>query len=314
MIAKIIVCDPVEPDGIKMLRDAGYQVDEFPQITPVELKERISSYDGIIVRGRTKVTREIVQAATKLKVIARSGVGLDNIDLQAAKEKKIQIVSTPAAPATSVAELAVSLMLAVLRQISYSDKTMKEGKWIKTQLLGREMRGKTVGVVGAAGRIGLAVASTVKNGFGASVIGYDVIDMKDKAAQVGFEIAEKLEDLLKRSDIITIHVPYLPSTHHLIDEKMLSLMKNHAILVNTSRADIVDGKALLKTLKSGRLGGAGLDVYHSEPPKDDWEKEIVNLPKGISVCTCHIGAQTQESQRLESTMIAEQIIGIFGKT
>jgi D-3-phosphoglycerate dehydrogenase len=304
----------VEPDGIKMLRDAGYQVDEFPQITPVELKERISSYDGIIVRGRTKVTREIVQAATKLKVIARSGVGLDNIDLQAAKEKKIQIVSTPAAPATSVAELAVSLMLAVLRQISYSDKTMKEGKWIKTQLLGREMRGKTVGVVGAAGRIGLAVASTVKNGFGASVIGYDVIDMKDKAAQVGFEIAEKLEDLLKRSDIITIHVPYLPSTHHLIDEKMLSLMKNHAILVNTSRADIVDGKALLKTLKSGRLGGAGLDVYHSEPPKDDWEKEIVNLPKGISVCTCHIGAQTQESQRLESTMIAEQIIGIFGKT
>ncbi len=314
MIAKIIVCDPVEPDGIKMLRDAGYQVDEFPQITPVELKERISSYDGIIVRGRTKVTREIVQAATKLKVIARSGVGLDNIDLQAAKEKKIQIVSTPAAPATSVAELAVSLMLAVLRQISYSDKTMKEGKWIKTQLLGREMRGKTVGVVGAAGRIGLAVASTVKNGFGASVIGYDVIDMKDKAAQVGFEIAEKLEDLLKRSDIITIHVPYLPSTHHLIDEKMLSLMKNHAILVNTSRADIVDGKALLKTLKSGRLGGAGLDVYHSEPPKDDWEKEIVNLPKGISVCTCHIGAQTQESQRLESTMIADQIIGIFGKT
>jgi D-3-phosphoglycerate dehydrogenase len=304
----------VEPDGIKMLRDAGYQVDEFPQITPVELKERISSYDGIIVRGRTKVTREIVQAATKLKVIARSGVGLDNIDLQAAKEKKIQIVSTPAAPATSVAELAVSLMLAVLRQISYSDKTMKEGKWIKTQLLGREMRGKTVGVVGAAGRIGLAVASTVKNGFGASVIGYDVIDMKDKAAQVGFEIAEKLEDLLKRSDIITIHVPYLPSTHHLIDEKMLSLMKNHAILVNTSRADIVDGKALLKTLKSGRLGGAGLDVYHSEPPKDDWEKEIVNLPKGISVCTCHIGAQTQESQRLESTMIADQIIGIFGKT
>lgn len=205
-------------------------------------------------------------------------------------------------------------MLAVLRQISYSDKTMKEGKWIKTQLLGREMRGKTVGVVGVAGRIGLAVASTVKNGFGASVIGYDVIDMKDKAAQVGFEIAEKLEDLLKRSDIITIHVPYLPSTHHLIDEKMLSLMKNHAILVNTSRADIVDGKALLKTLKSGRLGGAGLDVYHSEPPKDDWEKEIVNLPKGISVCTCHIGAQTQESQRLESTMIADQIIGIFGKT
>jgi D-3-phosphoglycerate dehydrogenase len=191
---------------------------------------------------------------------------------------------------------------------------MKEGKWIKAQLVGRELKDKTVGVVGVAGRIGLTVASTVKNGFGASVIGYDVIDVKDKAAKIGFEVAEKLEDLLKKSDIITIHVPYLPSTHHLIDEKMISMMRNGAILVNTSRADIVDGKALLKTLKSGKLGGVGLDVFHNEPPKEDWEKELVNLSNGLSVCTCHIGAQTREAQKLESVMVAEQMINIFGKS
>jgi D-3-phosphoglycerate dehydrogenase len=311
---KILVCDPIEPEGVKMLRDAGYQVDEQPQIGADELKAKVSGYDGVIVRGRTKITREVMQAGNKLRVIARSGVGLDNIDLQSAKEKGVQVVSTPAAPSTSVAELAVTLMLSVLRQISYSDKAMKEGKWIKAQLIGGELKDKTVGVVGVAGRIGLTVTSIVKNGFGASVIGYDVIDVKDKADKIGFEVAEKLEDLLKKSDIITIHVPYLPSTHHLIDEKMISIMKNGAILVNTSRADIVDGKALLKALKNGRLGGVGLDVFHNEPPKEDWEKELVTMSSGLSVCTCHIGAQTREAQKLESTMVAEQMINIFGKS
>ncbi len=313
MTVKILVCDPIEPDGLKMLRDMGYQIDEQPQITPEELKTKISGYDAVIVRGRTKITREVVQAGTKLRVIARSGVGLDNIDLQSAKERNIQVISTPAAPSTSVAELAVTLMLSVLRQIGYSDKAMKEGKWIKAQLIGRELHGKTVGVVGAGGRIGLTVASTVKNGFGADVIGYDVIDIKDKADKVGFDVAEKLEDLMRKSDIITIHVPYLPSTHHLIDEKMLSILKNGAILVNTSRSDIVDGKAMLKVLKNGKLSGVGLDVFHNEPPKEDWEKELVTLANGLSVTTCHIGAQTRESQRLESVMVAEQLINVFGK-
>lgn len=312
LAAKILVCDPIEPDGIKMLRDAGYQVDEQPKITPIELNAKISEYEGVVVRGRTKITREVVQGGRKLKVIARSGVGLDNIDIQAAKDKGIQIVSTPAAPSTSVAELAVSLMLAVLRQISYSDKAMKDGKWIKSQLIGRELKDKTVGVVGAGGRIGLSVASAVKNGFGAKVVGYDVIDIKEKAAKIGFEVTEKLEDLLEKSDIITVHVPYLPSTHHLIDERMLSKMKGGAILVNTSRADIVDGKAMLRALKNGRLGGVGLDVFHNEPPKEEWEKELVSNSQAI--CTCHVGAQTREAQKLESIMVAEQIIALFGKS
>jgi len=118
---------------------------------------------------------------------------------------------------------------------------------------------------------------------------------------------------MRKADIITVHVPYLPSTHHLIDEKMLSILKNGAILVNTSRSDIVDGKAMLKALKSGKLGGVGLDVFHNEPPKEDWEKELVTLSNGLSVTTCHIGAQTRESQRLESVMVAEQLVNIFGK-
>jgi D-3-phosphoglycerate dehydrogenase len=276
------------------------------------LKRKISGYDAVVVRGRTKITREVVQAGSKLRVIARSGVGLDNIDLQAAKEKNVQVISTPAAPSTSVAELAVGLMLSVLRQISFSDRAMKQGKWVKTQLIGRELNGKTVGVVGAGGRIGLAVASAVKNGFGAEVIGYDVIDITEKASKVGFEVAAQLEDLMKKSDIVTVHVPYLPSTHHLIDEKMISLLKSQAILINTSRSDIVDGMALLKAVKTGKLGGVGLDVFHNEPPKEEWEKELVGMSNGV--CTCHIGAQTRESQRLESVMIAEQITGIFSKT
>jgi len=314
MATKILVCDSIEPQGLRMLRDVGYQVDEHPKITPEELKAKITAYDGVIVRGRTKVTREIVDAGAKLRVIARSGVGLDNVDIEAAKEKGIQVVSTPAAPSTSVAELVVGLMLSVLRQIGYSDKAMKEGRWIKTELIGRELSGKTVGIVGAGGRIGLTVASILKNGFAAQVIGYDVIDIKDKATKIGFEVAEKLEDLIKRSDIVTIHVPYLPSTHHLIDAKMISLMKSHVILINTSRGDIVDGKALLEALKNGRLSGAGLDVFHDEPPKEDWEKELVSIGRGVTVTTCHIGAQTLEAQRLESTMVAEQLISIFGKS
>jgi len=314
MATKILVCDSIEPQGLRMLRDVGYQVDEHPKITPEELKAKITAYDGVIVRGRTKVTREIVDAGAKLRVIARSGVGLDNVDIEAAKEKGIQVVSTPAAPSTSVAELVVGLMLSVLRQIGYSDKAMKEGRWIKTELIGRELSGKTVGIVGAGGRIGLTVASILKNGFAAQVIGYDVIDIKDKATKIGFEVAEKLEDLIKRSDIVTIHVPYLPSTHHLIDAKMISLMKSHVILINTSRGDIVDGKALLEALKNGRLSGAGLDVFHDEPPKEDWEKELVSIGSGVTVTTCHIGAQTLEAQKLESTMVAEQLISIFGKS
>lgn len=308
----MLVCDPIHQDGVKLLRDAGCEVAERPKITKEELVSDAKNFDVIVVRGRTKVTAEVIAAAPSLKAIARSGVGLDNIDLEAAKKRSIPVISTPGAPAASVAELAVGLMMSLLRQIPLADQAMKQAQWTKAQLMGRELRGKTLGILGVAGRIGTEVARIAVHGFGMKVIGYDVIDVAEKAKQIGFEACTRLEDMLERADIVTIHVPYLPSTHHLIDESRISRMKQGSVLINTSRGDIVDGRALLKAIREGRIAGAGLDVFHDEPPKEDWEKELVALQNGRSVCTPHIGAQTYECQRLESLTVAEEILKLPG--
>jgi len=308
-LTRILICDPIHPDGISLLREAGFDLDEDSSITAEQLQKRIADFDAVVVRGRTKITGPVLNAAVKLKVVARSGVGLDNIDVDAAKTKTIKIISTPAAPTTSVAELTIGLMLALIRKISYADRTIKEGKWVKTELMGTELKSKTVGVIGAAGRIGLEVARIAIQGFGSKVLGYDVIEFREKAEQIGLLVVSNLDELLGQCDIISIHVPYFPSTHHLISEKSLSRMKNGAMLVNASRGDIIDGQALLMALNSGKLGGAGLDVFHKEPPVDAWEKELIRLPNVI--CTAHVGAMTSECQRLESTQIAEQLIQIF---
>jgi D-3-phosphoglycerate dehydrogenase len=257
------------------------------------------------------VTSVVLNAGTNLKAVARSGVGLDNIDLETARKRSLKIISTPAAPTTSVAELTIGLTLSLLRKISYADKAMKQGRWPKGELMGLELHSKTVGVVGAAGRIGLEVARIAIQGFTARVLGYDVIEYAARAKQVGLTPIQNLPDLLRDSDIVTIHVPYMPSTHHLLSEQMMNAMKNGAILINPSRGDLIDGQALLKNLKSGKLGGAGLDVFHKEPPVDEWEKELVGLQN--VVCTAHIGAQTAECQRLESTQVAEQLIEALRK-
>jgi D-3-phosphoglycerate dehydrogenase len=306
MSTKILVCDPIQEDGIAMLRTAGYDVRIESNLTADQLIKIIPDFEAIIVRGRTKVTDAVIRAGTRLRAVARSGVGLDNIDVETARKKSIQIISTPAAPTVSVAELTVGLILTVLRRIAFADRAMKEGRWPKSELMGHELKEKRVGVVGAAGRIGLEVARICLQGFGARVIGYDVLDLTEKARNLGFLAVSRLEDLLSESDIITIHVPYLPSTHHLIDAKAISSMKQSAIIVNPSRGDIVDGEALLSALRTGKLSGAGLDVFHKEPPADDWERELTKLPN--VVCTPHIGAQTLECQKLESTMVAEQLI------
>jgi D-3-phosphoglycerate dehydrogenase len=306
MPVKVLVCDPIDESGITALKAAGYDVRVDPNLTRDQLIKAVSEFDAIVVRGRTKVTEEVIGAGVKLRAIARSGVGLDNIDLNAARKRSIQVISTPAAPTTSVAELTVGLILAVFRKISLADRAMKEGRWVKSELMGRELKGKMVGVVGAAGRIGLDVARICLQGFETKVIGYDVLDLTEKANSLGFRAVKEIRELLKESDVVTIHVPYLPSTHHLIDEKAIASMKNGAIIVNPSRGDIIDGQALLHSMKSGKISGAGLDVFHKEPPSDQWEIELTKLPN--VVCTTHIGAQTLECQQLESRMVAEELI------
>lgn len=309
MPVKILVCDPIQTNGMLMLRQAGFEVQEKPSLTPQQLEKEIPEFDAVIVRGRTKVTSSILGAGSRLKAVARSGVGLDNIDVEFAKKKSIQVISTPAAPTTSVAELSIGLMLAVLRRVPFADRAMKEGRWPKEELMGSELKSKTVGVVGAGGRIGFEVARIAMQGFGAKAVGYDVADLTQKARQVGFRSASQLPELLQESDIVTIHVPYLPSTHHLINKAAIDGMKRGSILVNTSRGDIVDGQSLLIAIKSGHLAGAGLDVFHKEPPVDDWEKELASL--STVVCTSHIGAQTAECQRMESIMVAQELIRLF---
>ena len=304
---RVLVCDNIHPDGLAILRGSGLQVDDQGDIEKAKLVELIPNYEIVIVRGRTKIEASLIKAAKKLRMIGRAGVGLDNIDVEAAKAAGIQVWNTPGAPSTSVAELTVGLILSLLRKIPLADQEMKAGRWVKSQLMGEELQGKKVGVIGRAGRIGTEVSRILTAGFQAEVLGYDVIKPRGVPG-LSYEFTDSIEDLLHRSEIVTIHVPYTPQTHHLLDRDRLALMRRGSYLINTSRGDVVDGPSLLELLRQGHLAGAGLDVFHLEPPVDDWEKALVSLPNGVSVATCHIGAQTVQAQRRESVELAQKII------
>jgi len=303
---KVLVCDPLEDEGIQKLKEAGFTVDVKPTITPDELKKTVSNYDALIVRSRTKVTKEILNAGKQLKAVGRAGAGLDNIDIDAAEKKGVKVLNTPEAPAEAVTELTIGLILALARSIPSADKAMKEGKWIKSKLMGWELKGKTLGTMGL-GNIGERVAKIAK-AFGMKIL----ITKRTPPAPTLLKELEaefvSLHELLKQSDIITVHVPYTPQTHHMIGEKELHLMKKGSYLINTARGAIIDEKALLKALQSQRLGGAALDVYEFEPPTN-WT--LMQLPN--VVCTPHIGAQTEEAQKTASVLIAEKIINFFSK-
>jgi D-3-phosphoglycerate dehydrogenase / 2-oxoglutarate reductase len=304
---RVLVCDSIHPDGLAILREAGFQVDDHTGIDKSKLVELIPSYEVAIVRGRTKFDASTIKSAKNLKIIGRAGVGLDNINVEAAKAAGIQVWNTPGAPSTSVAELTVGLILSLLRKIPLADQEMKAGRWIKNQLMGEELQGKKVGVIGRAGRIGNEVSRILSIGFQADVLGYDVIKPRGVPG-LSYEFTESIEELLQKSEIVTIHVPYTPQTHHLLDGKRLAMMKKGSYLINTSRGDIVDGPSLLELLQRGQLAGAGLDVFHLEPPVDEWEKAMVSLPNGVTVATCHIGAQTLQAQRRESVELAQKIV------
>lgn len=302
---RVLISDQIDDEGVKILSDSGFDVDNQPGIDRSKLASIINQYDVLVVRGRTKVDATLIRHS-HLKIVGRAGVGLDNVDLQAAKEKGVTVLNTPSAPTTSVAELTVALMLSLLRRIPFADRSMKQGQWIKNQLIGEELQSKKIGIIGRAGRIGNEVSRILTVGFQADVLGYDVIRPRGVPG-LSYEITDSIEDLLQKCDIVSIHVPYSPQTHYLLNESRLRMMRKGSYLVNTSRGDIVEGPALLKLLKEGHLGGAGLDVFHLEPPVDEWEKELVNLPNGATVVTCHIGAETQQAQKRTSIEIAERI-------
>lgn len=288
---KALIAAPIHKDAIKLLEEAGIQVvyKEYP--SEKELSELVVDVDILFVRSKPLVTAEVISKAEKLKIIARAGVGLDNIDVKAAEAKKIKVINTPEAPTRSVAELTIGLMLAVARKIAYSDRKIREGRWVKKEAEGVELKGKTLGIIGF-GRIGREVAVIASRGLGMKILYYDVYRASPEIEKELGATYVDLKTLVKESDVITIHVPLTPETKGLISEDLLRLMKKNAILINTSRGGVVDTKALIKALKEGWIAGAGLDVYEEEPlPPNHPLTELDNV-----VLTPHIGASTEEAQ------------------
>ncbi len=300
MVVKILVCDPISESGIKLLKESGFEVDVKFDITPEALRQTVANYEAVIVRSRTTITKDVIEAGSKLKVVGRAGVGLDNIDVETAKQRGIEVLNAPESLTASVAELTVGLMVSLARGIPKADKSMKDGKWLKKELMGRMLKGKTLGVVGF-GRVGGAVAAIAK-AMGMNIIVCDPHVDPVKAAKVEAK-STSLEELLGASDFVTLHVPLTPQTEHMIGETQVQMMKTGAYLINTSRGPVVDEKALLKALQDGKLAGVALDVYDVEPPTD-----LSIVKQENVVCTPHIGAQTEEAQELAGIVIAEKVI------
>lgn len=297
-MVKILITDSVHEDGIKVLKEIG-EVDVKTELTPKQFLEKIKDYDALVVRSATKVTKEIINSAKKLKIIARAGVGLDNIDVQAAGAKNIKLINAPEAPTIAVAELVLGLMLSWARRLPRADASMKQGRWDKSKLVGSELRGKTVGIVGT-GKIGQAVGYRAKS-FLMNLLASDVAHNTEFVERTGARYVDP-DELLRESDFVTLHVPLTPQTHHMISKRELELMKPTAVLINTSRGGVVDEIALAEALKKDKISGACLDVYEREPPKD---RPLLKLPNII--LTPHIGASTVEAQRGAALIVAEKI-------
>ncbi|MEM2374341.1 MAG: hydroxyacid dehydrogenase [Thermoproteota archaeon] len=278
---------------------------ELKEIRPEKLIEDIRSADILVVRGDVKVTREILDKASRLRLIARAGSGLDNIDVSYANQKGIKVINTPDAPVDSVAELTIGLIISLARKILLLDRHVKSGGWREDWTTGLELKGKTLGIIGF-GRIGTRVAIIAK-ALGMHIIAYDPYIPKAKAEEIGVELVEDLSKLLKLSDFISIHVPLTDETRNMIKAEELSLMKRGAYLVNTSRGPVVDENALYTALSSGWLGGAALDVLMEEPPSKN--NPLLKLDNVI--LTPHIGGSTLEAQKRIAITIAEEILSFL---
>lgn len=300
---KVLICDDIDEAGIKSLKNAGMFVDYKPDITHEVLGKTVSEYDTIIVRSRTKITREIIDKASQAKIIARVGVGLDNIDTNYAESKGIKVINAAEAAMNAVSELVIGLMISLARGIARADAGTKKGLWLKKELMGSELRGKYLGIIGV-GNIGRNLGRIAKC-MRMNLIGYDIIPInQDYVREVGM-ITTDLDTLLESSDYITCHVPVTDETRHFINAQRFSIMKKNAFFINTSRGEIVDEDALYDALSSSRIAGAALDVYNVEPPTNSRLLQLPNI-----VCTPHVAAQTKEAQELAAMVIAEKIIQI----
>jgi len=300
----VLICDRVNPILKEILEKNGLKVTYEPEITPEQIAEKIGNFEVVVVRSRTKLSRELVEKADKCKIIARVGVGLDNIDQEAAKEKNIRVINAVEGAITAVAELVIGLMLSMAREIPRADREIRNGNWIKKELMGSELKGKYLGIVGL-GNIGKRLGRLAR-ALNMNIIGYDVIPIDDEfSKEVGLMKAD-LDTLLSSADYVSLHVPLLDSTHHMINAEKLKMMKNTACIVNTSRGGVIDEEALYNSLKEGNIAGAALDVFEVEPATGN---RLTTLPNFVA--TPHMGAQTKEAQLLAANIIAEKIIQVL---
>lgn len=293
---KVLICDATDPKALKIIEDAGIEVVNQPDITPEELLKAIPEYPCMVVRSRTKVTRDVIEAGTALKAIVRAGVGLDNIDVAYAKEKGIQVLNTPTASTQSVAELTVGYMLALARQLPQMTASMKEGKWEKKAFTGIEVSGKTLGLIGS-GRIGRAVADRAI-ALGMTVVAYDpYISELENVALLG------LDELLAKADFISLHVPHTDETHNILDPSAFEKMKDGVRIINCGRGGTIDEDALYQAIQAGKVAGAALDVYAQEPLTDP---KLYSLNQVIG--SPHVGAGTKEGKARVGEIAAQKVI------
>jgi D-3-phosphoglycerate dehydrogenase len=289
---KILICDRIADEGIRLMEEKGYEVTKAWNLPKTELPKIVGEYDALIVRSATKVNADLIAMAKKLKVIGRAGEGLDNIDLEKAREMDIAVVNTPHVSAMSVAELTIAHLLALARGIVEGTLTLREGKWAKEELMGVEVNGKTLGIIGC-GNIGKTV-ERLALALGMKALGVDACV---------YDRFVPLEEMLPEADFITIHVPLTPHTRYMLSTKEFNMMKNGVMLINCSRGGVVDQEALYQALVSGKVKAAALDVFEEEPPKNSKLLTLRNV-----YATPHIGAQTQEAQLRASIQIAKKVI------
>ena len=300
----VLICDQVNPILKEILEKNGLKVTYEPEITTEQIAEKIGNFNVVVVRGRTKLVKELIEKADNCQIIARVGVGLDNIDEDAAKVKNIRVINAVEGAITAVAELVVGLMLSMAREIPRADREIRNGNWIKKEMMGSELKGKYLGIIGL-GNIGKRLGRLAR-ALNMNIIGYDIVPINEEfSKEVGLMKAD-LDTLLASSDYVSLHVPLLDSTKHMINAEKLRLMKKTAHIVNTSRGGVIDEEALYNALKDGNLEGAALDVFEIEPATGN---KLTNLPNFIA--TPHIGAQTKEAQSLAANVIAEKIIQVL---
>ncbi|KAK8158056.1 D-isomer specific 2-hydroxyacid dehydrogenase [Phyllosticta citrichinensis] len=304
---KVLIPEKVSPDGLVLLQEA-FEVHERKGLSPDELKSIIHDYEALIVRSETKVTAGLLSAAKKLKVVARAGVGVDNVDVKSATQLGVIVVNSPVGNINAAAEHTIALMMAVSRNIGDAYASIKQGKWERSRLVGVEAKGKCLAIVGL-GKVGLTVAR-IANGFGMKVIAFDPYANPQLASSASVELKDSLDDLLTAADFFTIHTPLIASTKGMIGRAELAKMKPTARVLNVARGGVIDEEALLEAIEAGKIGGAGIDVFTSEPPQPDSPaSRLVAHPKVLA--TPHLGASTVEAQENVSIDVCQQVVSIL---